>query len=179
MVSALPGRRGPVKDPVEFRRKMTSIRSYFGGNLVRSVQDNLVRSCQKFVSENRLKYGDILLYLIFQDQHSTFLSLTAKQVVYKKWKVREKMSLIRTLKQSLNLTKIQVPGIVNDSLLFVIAENCRLLEDLDVSVRSLISDVEDADFAEVALDLQRSEQTLQLAQATGSRLMQQSLLRFL
>jgi flagellin-like hook-associated protein FlgL len=39
--------------------------------------------------------------------------------------------------------------------------------------------VEDADFAEVALDLQRSEQTLQLAQATGSRLMQQSLLRFL
>jgi flagellin-like hook-associated protein FlgL len=53
------------------------------------------------------------------------------------------------------------------------------LEDLDVSVRSLISDVEDADFAEVALDLQRSEQTLQLAQATGSRLMQQSLLRFL
>ncbi|MGB0331601.1 MAG: flagellar hook-associated protein FlgL [Planctomycetota bacterium] len=53
------------------------------------------------------------------------------------------------------------------------------LEDLDVSVRSLISEVEDADFAEVALDLQRSEQTLQLAQATGSRLMQQSLLRFL
>lgn len=53
------------------------------------------------------------------------------------------------------------------------------LEDLDVSVRSLISNVEDADFTEVALDLQRSEQTLQLAQATGSRLMQQSLLRFL
>ena len=139
MVSALPGRRGPVKDPAEFRRKMTSIRSYLGGNLVRSVQDNLVRSCQKFVSENRLKYGDILLYLIFQDQHSTFLSLTAKQVVYKKWKVREKMSLIRTLKQSLKLTKIQVPGIVNDSLLFVIAENCRLLEDLDVST-SYITD---------------------------------------
>ena len=53
------------------------------------------------------------------------------------------------------------------------------LEDLDVTVRGLISNVEDADFAEVALDLQRSEQTLQLAQATGSRLMQQSLLRFL
>ncbi|MGD2019211.1 MAG: flagellar hook-associated protein FlgL [Planctomycetota bacterium] len=53
------------------------------------------------------------------------------------------------------------------------------LEDLDVTVRGLISNVEDADFSEVALDLQRSEQTLQLAQATGSRLMQQSLLRFL
>ncbi len=53
------------------------------------------------------------------------------------------------------------------------------LEDLDVSVRSLISNVEDADFADVALDLQRSEQTLMLAQATGSRLLQQSLLRYL
>jgi len=53
------------------------------------------------------------------------------------------------------------------------------LEDLKVTVRGLISNVEDADFTEVALDLQRSEQTLQLAQATGSRLMQQSLLRFL
>jgi hypothetical protein len=31
----------------------------------------------------------------------------------------------------------------------------------------------------VALDLQRSEQTLMLAQATGSRLLQQSLLRYL
>jgi len=53
------------------------------------------------------------------------------------------------------------------------------LEDLDVSVRGLTSNVEDADFTEVALDLQRSEQTLQLAQATGSRLLQQSLLRYL
>lgn len=53
------------------------------------------------------------------------------------------------------------------------------LEDLEITVSGLISDVEDADFAEVALDLQRSEQTLQLAQATGSRLMQQSLLNYL
>ena len=139
MESALPKKRGPVKDPVEFKRKLKSIRAYLGGSLVRSVHEDLVRSCQKFVSENRLKYGDVLLYLIFQDKHSTFLSLTAKQVVYKKWKGREMMCLIRTLKQSLKLTKIQVPGIVNDSLLFVIAENCRLLEDLDVST-SYITD---------------------------------------
>merc|ERR550534_2175539 len=122
MVTALPERRGPVKDPVEFRRRMSSIRSYLSECLVRPVHDNLVRSCQKFVSENRLKYGDVLLYLIFQDQHSSFLCLTAKQVVFKRWKVREKMCLIRTLRQSHKLTKLEVPGIVDDALLFVIAE---------------------------------------------------------
>lgn len=53
------------------------------------------------------------------------------------------------------------------------------LEDLEVTVEGLISNVEDADFTEVALDLQRAEQTLQLAQATGARLMQQSLLNYL
>lgn len=53
------------------------------------------------------------------------------------------------------------------------------LEDLRVTVEGLVSNVEDADFAEVALDLQRAEQTLQLAQATGARLMQQTLLNFL
>ena len=53
------------------------------------------------------------------------------------------------------------------------------LEDLEVTVDGLISNVEDADFAEVALDLQRAEQTLMLAQATGARLMQQSLLNYL
>ena len=53
------------------------------------------------------------------------------------------------------------------------------LEDLEVTVEGLISNVEDADFTEVALDLQRAEQTLQLAQATGARLMQQTLLNYL
>ena len=48
-----------------------------------------------------------------------------------------------------------------------------------MTVDGLISNVEDADFAEVALDLQRAEQTLMLAQATGARLMQQSLLNYL
>jgi len=54
----------------------------------------------------------------------------------------------------------------------------RLL-DLSVDLRGLVSNVEDADFAVTALELTRSEQTLQLAQATGSRIMQQTLLNFL
>ena len=53
------------------------------------------------------------------------------------------------------------------------------LQDLEATVQGLISNVEDADYAQVALDLQRAEQTLQLAQATGARLMQQSLLNYL
>lgn len=53
------------------------------------------------------------------------------------------------------------------------------LEDLQLTVEGLISTVEDADFTDLALDLQRAEQTLQLAQATGARLMQQSLLNYL
>lgn len=53
------------------------------------------------------------------------------------------------------------------------------LADLQVTVEGLVSNVEDADYAQVALDLQRAEQTLQLAQATGARLMQQTLLNYL
>jgi flagellin-like hook-associated protein FlgL len=54
----------------------------------------------------------------------------------------------------------------------------RLL-DLRVELQGLVSNVEDADFSLTALDLTRAEQTLQLAQATGSRVIQQSLLNFL
>lgn len=54
----------------------------------------------------------------------------------------------------------------------------RLL-DLRVDVQGLVSNIEDADFSQTALDLTRAEQTLQLAQATGSRVIQQSLLNFL
>lgn len=54
----------------------------------------------------------------------------------------------------------------------------RLL-DLGVELQGLVSNVEDADFSEAALDLARAEQTLQLAQATGARIIQQSLLNFL
>jgi flagellin-like hook-associated protein FlgL len=54
----------------------------------------------------------------------------------------------------------------------------RLL-DLRVELQGLVSNVEDADFSLTALDLTRAEQTLQLAQATGSRVIQQSFLNFL
>jgi flagellin-like hook-associated protein FlgL len=43
----------------------------------------------------------------------------------------------------------------------------------------LLSGVEDVDFSQVALDMTRAEQTLQLTQATSSRLLQSSLLNFL
>lgn len=52
-------------------------------------------------------------------------------------------------------------------------------EDEAVAVRGLLSGVEDVDFSQVALDMTRAEQTLQLAQATSARLLQSSLLNFL
>lgn len=51
--------------------------------------------------------------------------------------------------------------------------------ELDVQLRGVLSDVEDADYADVILELTRTEQTLQLTQLAGSRLLQQSLLNFL
>jgi flagellar hook-associated protein 3 FlgL len=53
-----------------------------------------------------------------------------------------------------------------------------LLES-EVQVRGLLSNVEDADFSQVVLDMTRSEQTLQLAQATSVRLLNTSLMNFL
>ncbi|MEM7518030.1 MAG: hypothetical protein AAF368_14050, partial [Planctomycetota bacterium] len=47
------------------------------------------------------------------------------------------------------------------------------------ALESRLSEIEDADFSQVVLDLTRTEQTLQLAQASGSRLIQTSLLNFL
>ncbi len=52
-------------------------------------------------------------------------------------------------------------------------------QELDVNLRGLLSDVEDADFSELILDLTRTEQTLELAQLSGTRLLQTSLLNFL
>lgn len=52
-------------------------------------------------------------------------------------------------------------------------------EDEQLAARSLLSNVEDADFSKIALDMTRAEQTLQLAQATSARLLQNSLLNFL
>jgi flagellar hook-associated protein 3 FlgL len=51
--------------------------------------------------------------------------------------------------------------------------------DLDIELQSRLSDVADADLAEVAIDLSRSEYLLQIAQASGARLLQTSLLDFL
>lgn len=53
------------------------------------------------------------------------------------------------------------------------------LASMDLNLQGVLSNIEDADLADVALDLSRAEQTLQLAQLTGSRLMQNTLLNFL
>ena len=49
----------------------------------------------------------------------------------------------------------------------------------EVETQGLLSGVEDADFAQVVLDMTRAEQTLELAQATSVRLLNTSLLNFL
>ena len=53
------------------------------------------------------------------------------------------------------------------------------LGDLSVHLDALISNSEDADLSTVVLDMSRAEQTLQLAQATGTRLISRTLLDFL
>ena len=53
------------------------------------------------------------------------------------------------------------------------------LGDFDVSLQGMKSDVEGADITSVILEMTRTEQTLQLAQATGARLLQNTLLNFL
>lgn len=53
------------------------------------------------------------------------------------------------------------------------------LQGVDLQLQGLLSDTRDVDLAEAVVDLVRAEQTLQLAQATGSRLIQNNLLNFL
>lgn len=53
------------------------------------------------------------------------------------------------------------------------------LDELSIQYQDRLSRNEDADLTEVALDLTRSEQTLQVAMASGARLLQQTLLNFL
>ena len=50
---------------------------------------------------------------------------------------------------------------------------------VELQLESLLSSITDADYAEVALDLARSDLSLQVAQASGARLIQTSLLNFL
>lgn len=51
--------------------------------------------------------------------------------------------------------------------------------DLALQINGRLSEIEDVDFAEVALDLSRSQLVLQLAQAAGARVLQTSMLNFL
>lgn len=53
------------------------------------------------------------------------------------------------------------------------------LQDLDLSMRAILTEIEDADLSSVVLDLTKAEQTLQLTQAAGARLLQNSLLNYL
>jgi len=53
------------------------------------------------------------------------------------------------------------------------------LQAMDLNLQGVLSLIEDTDLSKVALELSRAEQTLQLAQMTGSRLIQTSLLNFL
>ena len=135
----LPTRKKVVKDPKIFRKNLQEIRKYFSENLVIPVHQSLSSYCQKFVSENRLKYGDVILYLALQDSNSRSLELTAKQIIFKKWKVRERMSLIRTLVISKKLVKLSLPGKIDDEMLKHIGRHCRNLEELDIST-SYITD---------------------------------------
>jgi len=48
-----------------------------------------------------------------------------------------------------------------------------------VELAAQISQIEDADYSQVVLDMMRAEQTLQMTQSVGTRLMQTSLLNFL
>ena len=53
------------------------------------------------------------------------------------------------------------------------------LETLSLNTEGLLSQVEDVDITTVILEMNQAEQTLQLAQATGTRLIQRTLLDFL
>ena len=53
------------------------------------------------------------------------------------------------------------------------------LDDVDVHLQSDLSGVEDADLSSVVLDLTRAEQTLQVTQAAGARLLETTLLNYL
>ena len=122
------------RDSEEFRRRLKIIRSYFSDNLVRPVYNKLTEKCQKFVTENLLQHGDIILQLIFQDDLSKSLSVTAKHIVYRRWSIREERTLQRYLNtSSQNIVRLSLPGKVDDKILGLIATNCRLLEELDLS----------------------------------------------
>ena len=121
------------KDPKVFRHRFSVLRLYFSSNLVRPVYEALSSACHKFVFQNRLKYGDVILSLVFQDCYSQTLEMTAKHLVFRKWSLREEKSLQRTLMMSINLVKLSLPGKCDDKLLILISKHRQLLEELDIS----------------------------------------------
>jgi len=133
MLCHLPSAENEKKSPKIFRKMLKEIKLYFSDNLVRPVYEALSQSCQKFVCENRLKYGDVILSLVFQDSFSQTLELTAKHMVFRKWSLREEMCLKRTLMLSRNLFQLFLPGKATDMMLILISKHCQMLENLDIS----------------------------------------------
>ena len=60
--------------------------------------------------------------------------MNAKHVVYRRWSIREERTLQRYLTNSShNLICIKLPGKADDKVVNVIAQNCKNLEELDIS----------------------------------------------
>ena len=128
------------KNPAVFRARFCQVRDYFSENLVRPVHENLSTQCSKFITENRLQVGDLVLQLVFQDQYSKALVIKAKHIIYRRWTLREERTLQRSLAISKNLVKIALPGKADDKIMKLIGAHCSILEDLDVST-SYLTDV--------------------------------------
>lgn len=78
-----------------------------------------------------------------------------------------------------NHDRLQLTQAVLGGRLAEVADVEERLEALDVDLRERISKLEDVDLADAVLELTRAEQTLQLAQATGARLLRTTLLDYL
>ena len=106
-----PNKEEKQRGPAEFRADFATLREYFSNNLVRSLHEFLAETCAKYVTENRLLIGDLLLQLVFQDHYSKVFVIKAKHIVYRRWTLREERTLHRTLALSSCLVKIALPGI--------------------------------------------------------------------
>ena len=124
LCSLPPTRSSSEEDARKFRENFKAMKNFFSSSLVRPVYEALSDFCCQFVTENRLKYGDVLLSLTFQDSHSKVFEIKAKQVVFRKWSFREEMSLQRALEKSKNLVKLALPGKATEKLLILISNHC-------------------------------------------------------
>ena len=66
----LPTRKSKPTDIKEFRKNLSAIRTFLRDNLSRQACWDLSKFCGTFVQKNKMKYVDVLLYLIFQDKNS-------------------------------------------------------------------------------------------------------------